>query len=101
MWNGASAQLPLQPGRNHWPEGLIPRNADDIFRQRHSRTLAGMDASPVTHVTAESGTRAAATNVLSAIVFREILKPLAAGLGPVGEVAIGSVADTIFTRPKT
>jgi hypothetical protein len=49
----------------------------------------------------ESTARIAATNTLSAVVFREILKPLAAGLGPVGEVAIGSVADTIFTRPKT
>jgi hypothetical protein len=56
--------------------------------------------SPTTYIAVESGTRAAATNALSAIVFREILKPLAAGLGPVGEVAIGSVADAIFTRPK-
>lgn len=37
---------------------------------------------------------------LEAVVFREILKPLAAGLGPVGDVAIGSVADTLFARPK-
>jgi hypothetical protein len=44
--------------------------------------------------------RVAATNSLEAIVFREILKPLAAGLGPVGEVAVGSVADAVFTRPK-
>jgi hypothetical protein len=60
-----------------------------------------MDASPAIRITPDSDTRAAATNVLSAIVFREILKPLAAGLGPVGDVAIGSVADAIFTRPKT
>lgn len=59
-----------------------------------------MDASPTIRSTAESGARAAATNVLSAILFREILKPLAAGLGPMGEVAIGSVTDTIFARPK-
>lgn len=38
---------------------------------------------------------------IEAIVFREILKPLAAGLGPVGEVAVGSVADALFARPKT
>ena len=37
---------------------------------------------------------------LEAILFREILKPLAAGLGPVGEIAVGSVADTLFARPK-
>jgi hypothetical protein len=57
--------------------------------------------SPTTCSADEAGTRTAAANALSAIVFREILKPLAAGLGPVGEVAIGSVADAIFTRPKT
>jgi hypothetical protein len=45
--------------------------------------------------------RQIATNTLEAIVFREVLKPLAAGLGPVGEVALGSVADTLFARPKT
>jgi hypothetical protein len=56
---------------------------------------------PLVQSAEESATRSAATNALSAIVFREILKPLAAGLGPVGEVAIGSVADAIFTRPKT
>jgi hypothetical protein len=38
---------------------------------------------------------------VEAIIFREILKPLAAGLGPVGEVAIGSVADALFAKPKT
>jgi hypothetical protein len=57
-------------------------------------------ASSPTCIAANVDTRAAATSTLEAIVFREILKPLAAGLGPVGEVAIGSVADTIFTRPK-
>ncbi len=50
---------------------------------------------------AERDVRSAATNALSAIVFREILKPLAAGLGPVGDVAICSVAEAIFARPKT
>jgi hypothetical protein len=58
------------------------------------------NASVPTSFAAGRDVRAAATNALSAIVFREILKPLAAGLGPVGEVAIGSVADAIFTRPK-
>ena len=58
-------------------------------------------ASPTTCIAADTGTRTAATNALEAIVFREILKPLATGLGPVGDVAIGSVADAIFTRPKT
>jgi hypothetical protein len=51
-------------------------------------------------IATETSARTAVSDVLSAIVFREILKPLAAGLGPVGEMAIGSVADTLFTRPK-
>jgi hypothetical protein len=55
---------------------------------------------PLAHSVEEPTTRLAATNALEAIVFREILKPLATGLGPVGEVAVGSVADAIFTRPK-
>ena len=41
-----------------------------------------------------------ATQTLEAIVFREILEPLAADLGPVGDVALGTVADTLFARPK-
>jgi hypothetical protein len=42
--------------------------------------------------------RDAATSALEAIVFREILKPLASALGPVGDVALGRVADTLFVR---
>lgn len=56
---------------------------------------------PVTGVAVgASDTRTAATGALEAIAFREILKPLAAGLGPVGDVALGSVADSLFARPK-
>ena len=36
--------------------------------------------------------------VMSAVLFREILKPLAQGLGPVGEIALGAVADELFVR---
>jgi len=35
---------------------------------------------------------------MSALLFREILKPLAQGLGPVGEIALGAVADQLFVR---
>jgi hypothetical protein len=59
------------------------------------------DAPAANCVAVDADARAAAASALEAIVFREILKPLAAGLGPVGETAIGSVADTLFTRPKT
>lgn len=58
------------------------------------------NASLATCVATPPDTRAIAAKTLEAIVFREILKPLAAGLGPVGETAIASVADTMFTRPK-
>jgi hypothetical protein len=34
----------------------------------------------------------------AAMLFREILKPLAHGLGPVGEIALGAVADELFVR---
>jgi len=37
---------------------------------------------------------------MSAVLFREILKPMAAGLGPVGEIALGSVADALFAPRK-
>jgi hypothetical protein len=37
-------------------------------------------------------------DVAAAILFREILKPLAQGLGPVGEIALGAVADDLFVR---
>jgi hypothetical protein len=36
--------------------------------------------------------------VASAVLFREILRPLAAALGPVGEIALGSSVDTLFVR---
>jgi hypothetical protein len=35
----------------------------------------------------------------NALLFREILKPLASALGPVGETALGSVVDRLFARP--
>jgi hypothetical protein len=41
-----------------------------------------------------------ATNAIEAAVFREILKPLAEGLGPVGETALDSLADSLFVRTK-
>jgi hypothetical protein len=37
-------------------------------------------------------------DVAAAVLFREILKPLAHGLGPVGEIALGAVADELFVR---
>lgn len=51
-------------------------------------------ASPTTCTAAEDA-RAAATHAVQAILFREILKPLAANLGPLAEVALGPVADRI------
>ena len=44
-------------------------------------------------------TRAVRATV-GAVLFREILKPLAAGLGPVGKTAIDSVADDLFVKRR-
>jgi len=41
----------------------------------------------------------AARAFTNALLFREILKPLAGALGPVGETALGSVVDRLFARP--
>jgi hypothetical protein len=57
-------------------------------------------AEPVKERQTSIEARGAAVRALEAIVFREVLKPLAAGLGPVGDVAVGSVADALF-GPKT
>ena len=51
-------------------------------------------------VAAEPDASKVATNAIEAVVFREILRPLAEGLGPVGETALDSVADSLFARPK-
>jgi len=58
------------------------------------------NASPTTCIAADVRAEAqrSARDVASAILFREILKPLAAGLGPVGEIALGAVADDLFVR---
>lgn len=59
-------------------------------------------ASPTTSTAADGPATnvIAMKNAVSAILFREILKPLAGGLGPFGEIAIGSVADSVFVQPK-
>jgi hypothetical protein len=57
------------------------------------------NASPTT-CTAADEARAAAARTVQAILFREVLKPLAAGLGPLAEVALGPVADRIAGIPK-
>jgi hypothetical protein len=53
--------------------------------------------SPTTSIAADDArTRDAVNATLDAVIFREILKPLAAGLGPVGETAVAAVADRVF-----
>jgi hypothetical protein len=49
---------------------------------------------------AQPDTSKLAANAIEAVVFREILKPLAESLGPVGETALDAVADSFFVRPK-
>ena len=59
-------------------------------------------ASPTTSTAAEPRELQARTarDVMNAVLFREILKPLAHGLGPVGEIALGSVADALVVRTR-
>lgn len=42
-----------------------------------------------------------ATKAIQAIIFGEILKPLSAGLGPVGETVVASVAASLFAPSRS
>ena len=55
-------------------------------------------ASPTTSTAADPRADATARDVMNAVLFREILKPLVQGLGPVAEIALGSVTDDLFVR---
>ena len=55
-------------------------------------------ASPTTSTAAEPAVRDTARDVMNAVLFREILKPLVQGLGPVAEIALGNVTDDLFVR---
>ncbi len=52
----------------------------------------------ISNQTDDARTRVVAATV-NAVLFREILKPLAAGLGPVGETAVDAVADRVVGPP--
>ena len=56
--------------------------------------------SPTTCIAADphAAETRAVRDVMSALLFREILNPLAQGLGPVGEIALGGVTDALFVR---
>jgi hypothetical protein len=55
-------------------------------------------ASPTTSTVPDAATdaNARARDTLAAIVFADILKPLAASLGPLGETLAATVADRAF-----
>jgi hypothetical protein len=58
-------------------------------------------ASPTTSIVVNSPAPArAAQATLQAVLFSEILKPLAANLGPVGDLAIESVVQHLFMPPR-
>jgi len=58
----------------------------------------GPSTSPDRRFGAETRLRLTPERIAEAVVFREILKPLTRGLGPVGEIAVESVADALFLR---
>jgi hypothetical protein len=53
--------------------------------------------SPTTSTGADAAT-AVVRDTLQAVLFAEIMKPLAANLGPIGDLAISSVAQSVFVR---
>jgi hypothetical protein len=57
--------------------------------------------SPTTSIAAVPPSAAhVAQSTLQAVLFSEILKPLAKGLGPVGEIAVDSVAQHLFVPSR-
>jgi hypothetical protein len=52
-----------------------------------------------TAVNVSDATRGAG-DVMQAIIFSQILKPLTAALGPVGDAAVESLAQNLFMRPR-
>ncbi len=53
--------------------------------------------SPITSIAVSApDERRIAEPLLQGVLFSQILKPLAAGLGPVGEVAVDVVAQRLF-----
>jgi hypothetical protein len=59
-----------------------------------------VNVSPSSPLAADAAARAVATQTLDAIVFRDVLKPLAAALGPAGDTVLDSVIDRLFVRTK-
>ncbi|GEM_PF-5171054 len=57
-------------------------------------------ASPTICIAAEQRPQPAAVRALEALLFAKLLEPLAKPLGPVGELALTSVAQRVFV-PET
>ena len=62
--------------------------------------------SPITSTVADNASVKPAmpirpTDVMQAVLFSDILKPLTAALGPVGEAVTSSVVQTLFVRPRS
>lgn len=53
------------------------------------------NGSQTTSSAASDAARDATLQTASAVLFREILRPLAAGLGPIGDVAIEPLAERL------
>jgi hypothetical protein len=57
--------------------------------------------SPITSIAVNSpGAERVVNATLQAIMFGEIMKPLAKSLGPVGDVLVASVAQQLFVPPR-
>jgi hypothetical protein len=60
-----------------------------------------MNITALPAATKESSTSAAVVRgTLSAVVFSEVLQPLAAGLGPAGDMVVERIVDGLFVNAK-
>ena len=56
--------------------------------------------SPTICIAADPAMRERAVRIFEALLFEQTLKPLAKPLGPIGEIALSSVAEKIFVPPS-
>ncbi len=55
-------------------------------------------ALPTISTAASANDRALVAGQMNALLFAQVLKPLAKALGPFGDAAVESVAETMFVR---
>jgi len=79
-----------------WP--TIPRTFRRIILANAGWCNSSMtnSVSPSVSIATDDARTRIVDATVNAVLFRDILKPLAAGLGPLGETAVDAVADRVF-----